>query len=57
MVNAKDRCMALLEVRRILSELWISAQSDFERQEIEQALVPIRSMLIRLCKEHGFPLD
>jgi hypothetical protein len=54
--SSLDRCMAMLEVRRILSDLWIHAADDYERQEIEQALVVVRRLLVRLCKDHDIPL-
>ena len=55
--KGRNRCMAALEVRRILTDLWMSASSDFERQEIEAALVPVRGIIVRLCKDHGLPLE
>ena len=56
-MNPRDMCIALLEARRILADVWIHAPSDYDREEIETALIPIRSLIKRLCKDHGLPLD
>ncbi len=57
MRTPRERCLALIEVRRILAELWAEAQVEHERQLFERALVEVGTALRDLCKAHGLPFN
>lgn len=56
-MNPRERCLALLEAKRVLREIWMSTDVDYERRLIEGALVSLTYAARALCTRHGLPWE
>jgi hypothetical protein len=58
-VKARERCLKMLEAKRLLSEAWHETHEDqeYEKRLIENALACVRTALRELCKAHKLPFE
>lgn len=54
-MNPKDRCLALLEIKRQIEDLWPHAPNEHDKTQLENMLMTLRPLMRDWCKEAQLP--